>query len=201
MLRTEDWPAEVALNVRMALHTGSLQATDGDYHGPVINRAARIEGVASGGQVVVSDATRALTEHSLPEGVSLMDLGRYTIRGMANPEHLFQVVAAGLPSEFPPLRAAAGGGVDLPQYATSFIGRTSEQKAIGHVLVREESRLVTLLGPGGIGKTRLAIETARALENKFAGGTFFVDLAPLDNPADVGLAIAEAVGAHAEGTA
>ena len=201
-LRIEDWPPEIGLlNVRMALHTGSLQANDGDYHGPVINRAARIEGAASGGQVIVSDATRALTEHSLPEGVSLMDLGRYTLRGMASPEHLFQMVAPGLPSEFPRLRASAGGGVDLPQYATSFIGRSFEQNAIGDVLVHGESRLVTLLGPGGIGKTRLAIETARALEDRFAGGTFFVDLAPLENPADVGLTIAEAVGAHAEGTA
>jgi class 3 adenylate cyclase len=152
-LHAAEWPPEIGvLKVRMALHTGALESEDGDYHGPVINRAARIEGVANGGQVLVSDATRALTEQMLPHGVSLIDLGSYALRGMARPEHLFQIAGADLPSGFPPLQAP-GGGVGLPRYPTSFIGRTSEQNTIGDVLANGQSRLVTLLGPGGIGKT------------------------------------------------
>jgi predicted ATPase/class 3 adenylate cyclase len=197
-----DWPEGVgALRVRMALHTGILQSEDGDYHGPVINRTARLEGIAHGGQVLVSDATRALVEDSLSEGVSMLDLGSHMLRGMERSERVFQLKAVGLSEDFPPLLTSVGGGIGLPKYATSFVGRKSEKKAIGDVVLDGESRLVTLLGPGGIGKTRLAVETARGFSDRFAGGVFFVDLGRFSEASDVGLAIAEAVGAHPEGTA
>ncbi|MFV1962390.1 MAG: adenylate/guanylate cyclase domain-containing protein [Acidimicrobiia bacterium] len=201
-LRDADWPEAVgALRVRMALHSGTLRPDNGDYHGPVINRTARLEGIAHGGQVLVSDAARSLALGSLPEGASLVDLGIHTLRSMERPERLFQLMAVGLTEKFPPLRTSLGGGVGLPSYPMSFVGRDDEQKAIGGVILDGTSRLVTLLGPGGIGKTRLAVETARSLSDGFAGGTFFVDLARFSEPDDVGLAIAEAVGAHPEGTA
>ena len=201
-LRRANWPEAVGdLRVRMALHSGTLRPENGDYHGPVINRTARLEGIAHGGQILVSDATRSLALGSLPEGASLVDLGTHTLRSMERPERVFQLVAVGILEEFQPLRTSVGTGVGLPSYPTSFVGRDDEQKAIGAVIVDGTSRLVTLLGAGGIGKTRLAVETARSLSNQFVGGTFFVDLARVNDANDVGLAIAEAVGAHPEGTA
>ena len=183
----------------MALHTGTVESEDGDYHGPVVNRVARLEGIAHGGQVLVSDATRALVEDSLTDGASLLDLGTHTLRGMERPERIFQLTAPDLADEFPPLLSAVGG-IALPGYPTSFVGRSTEVRAIGELL-DGEGRLVTLLGPGGIGKTRLAVETARGISDGFAGGAFFVDLARFSDVEDVGFAIAEAVGAHPEGTA
>lgn len=201
-LRRANWPEAVGdLRVRMALHSGTLRPENGDYHGPVINRTARLEGIAHGGQILVSDATRSLALGSLPEGASLVDLGTHTLRSMERPERVFQLMAVGILEEFQPLRTSVGTGVGLPSYPTSFVGRDDEQKAIGAVIVDGTSRLVTLLGAGGIGKTRLAVETARSLSNQFVGGTFFVDLARVNDANDVGLAIAEAVGAHPEGTA
>jgi len=200
-LLAANWPAPIgALRVRMALHTGTIESEDGDYRGPVVNRVARLEGIAHGGQVLVSDATRALVEDFLPEGASLLDLGAHKLRGMERAERVFQLAAPGLPEEFPPLLTAVGG-VALPSYPTSFVGRSSELQAIGELVDNGDGPLVTLLGPGGIGKTRLAVETARAITSGFAGGAFFCDLARFTDVDDVGFAMAEAVGAHPEGTA
>ncbi len=200
-LRAIDWPEAIgALKVRMAIHTGAIESEKGDYHGPVVNRVARLEAIAHGGQVLVSEATRALVVDRLPDGSSLLDLGVHTLRGMERPERVFQVTAPGLPEEFPPLVNTASRGVALPVYPTSFVGRSSAVQAIGD-LFDDPGRLVTLLGPGGIGKTRLAVETARGMADEFAGGAFFVDLARFADVEDVGFAMAEAVGAHPEGTA
>ncbi|MEE8407198.1 MAG: adenylate/guanylate cyclase domain-containing protein, partial [Acidimicrobiia bacterium] len=199
-LRAADWPDAIGtLKVRMALHTGTVRNENGDYHGPVVNRVARLEGIAHGGQVLVSEATKTLVEDSLPEGASLVDLGTHALRGMERAERVFQLMAPDLADEFPPLLSAVGG-IALPSYPTSFVGRSTELQAIGELL-DGEGRLVTLLGPGGIGKTRLAVETARDMANGLAGGAFFVDLARFSEADDVGFAIAEAVGAHPEGTA
>jgi hypothetical protein len=184
----------------MALHAGTIESENGDYRGPVVNRVARLEGIAHGGQVLVSDATRALVEDVLPEGASLRDLGSHKLRGMERAERVFQLAAPDLPEEFPPLLTDIGG-VALPSYPTSFVGRSSELEAIGELVDSGDGPLVTLLGPGGIGKTRLAVETARDIASGFAGGAFFVDLARFTDVDDVGFAIAEAVGAHPEGTA
>ena len=182
----------------MALHTGPAEEQDGDYHGPVVNRVARLEGIAHGGQTLVSESTRALTRDDLPHEVSLTDLGVHRLRGLDRPERVYQLEASDLRDSFPPLRSAESQGVPLPRFPTSFVGRASELNEVGALL--GDNQLVTLLGPGGIGKTRLAVESARALESTLPGGAVFVDLAPVSTE-DVPLAIAEAVGAHPEGTA
>jgi predicted ATPase/class 3 adenylate cyclase len=196
------WPDPIdTIKVRMAIHSGTVENEDGDYRGPVVNRVARLEGIAHGGQVLISDATRGLVADVLPPDVSLRELGSYTLRGMERPERVFQLAAPDLPDDFPALRTDGGGGVALPSYPTSFVGRSGEQAAIDDLFETADARLVTLLGPGGIGKTRLAVETAREIGGRLAGGVFFADLARISSAGDVGLAIAEAVGAHTEGTA
>ena len=201
-LQTASWPEVIgSIKVRMALHTGITASEDDDYHGPVVNRVARLEGIAHGGQVLVSEATKSLVEDALPDETALLDLGSHSLRGMERPERVYQLTAPDLPADFPPLRTDAGGGIALPTYPTSFVGRSSEQRSIREMFTGHDGQLVTLLGPGGIGKTRLAVETARSIADELVGGAFFVDLTRISNVEDVGLAIAEAVGAHPEGTA
>jgi predicted ATPase/class 3 adenylate cyclase len=201
-LRDAPWPEAIgSIRVRMAIHTGSLEPRDGDYHGPVVNRVARIEGIAHGGQVLVSDASRALVQDVLPDGVELRDLGAPALKGLSRTEHVHQLTAPDLPGEFPPLRVPAAGGIRLPEFPTSFVGRESERDELAALLSGSDCRLVTLLGPGGIGKTRLAVETARTLAPDFPGGAYFADLALVETVDGVGVALAQAVGAHPEGTA
>lgn len=134
-LAAASWPEVIGtIKVRMALHTGSVESENGDYRGPVVNRVARLEGIAHGGQVLLSDATKVLLEDSLPDGVSLRDLGSYSLRGMERPEKVFQLEAPGLSEQFPALRNDTGGGVPLPTYPTSFVGRVAEQAEIGQLL-------------------------------------------------------------------
>lgn len=199
-ISSEEWPEPVRpLRVRMAVHTGTIEPDGGDYRGPVVNRVARLEGLAQGGQVLVSASTAALTADSMPAGTGIRDLGSHLLRGMARPERIYQLTAEGLADDFAPLPTDLGG-VGLPSYPTSFVGRDSETHQISS-LIASGQRLVTLLGPGGIGKTRLAIESARAAEDTVGGRVYFADLAPLANPEDVGQVIADAVGAHVEGAA
>ena len=201
-LRDTDWRDPIGrLRVRMAVHTGQLDARDGDYHGPAVNRVARLEGIAHGEQILVSDATRALAEDELSDGISLLDLGPHRLRGLERAERVYQVLALDLRREFPRIRTGESPGVDLPRFSTSFVGRGKELGEVSALLGDPTRRLVTLLGPGGIGKTRLAVESARAVEADFPGGVFFVDLAPVTAAADVSLAIADAIGAHPEGSA
>ncbi len=201
-IRATHWPESTgALKVRMAVHTGSVTPEGGDYRGPAVNRVARLEGLGHGGQILVSESTKALVEDLMPADANLEDLGSHLLRGMSRPERVYQLVAPDLPAVFPALRTDIGGGVELPTYPTSFVGRANEMEAIDSLLASGETRLVTLLGPGGIGKTRLAVETARVAGSTLRGRAYFADLAPLSNPSDVGLAIAEAVGAHTEGSA
>ncbi len=201
-LQSFAWPESLgSFRVRMALHSGTVEADGNDYRGPVVNRVARLEGIAHGGQVVMSEATRALIQDSLPETTSLKDLGSHMLRGMDRPEQVYQLCIPDLLNDFPPLRTETGGGVPLSSYQTSFVGREEERSTIGELFSSDGTRLVTLLGPGGIGKTRLAVEAARELADDFGGGAMFVDLVRTSDPADVGLVIAEAVGAHPEGMA
>lgn len=195
-----DWGDPIGeIRVRMAIHVGTVDGSTGDYHGPVVNRVARLEGIAHGGQVVMSDATRVLVEDTLPDGVTLRDLGAHTLRGMSRPERVFQLVADGLTADFPPLRVDSRPGIPLPDFPTSFVGREADEMAIIDLLADDSCRLVTLLGPGGIGKTRLGVETARAAATDYAGGAFFVDLTPVSASSDVAIAIAAALGARPEG--
>jgi predicted ATPase/class 3 adenylate cyclase len=198
-MAVEGWPEPVVLEVRMALHTGVCEERDGDYFGPTVNRVARLEAVAHGGQIVLSRAAAELVRDLLPDEVVLMDLGEHRLKDLGRPERVFQVDAVGLETTFPPLRSLDNPelGNNLPAQLTSFIGRKRELREI-RVLI-DESRLVTLVGAGGVGKTRLALQIAAELVD-LAGrnGVWFADLAPLSDPELVAPTVASAIGVHEE---
>src|SRR3990170_4599215 len=152
------WPAGAAPRVRMGVHTGEGVRGGEDYVGIDVNRAARIADAAHGGQVILSGATRALVERDLPDGASLRDLGEHRLNALAPPEHLHDLVIKGLPVDFPPPRSLDARPNNLPVQLTSFVGREDEVAEVGRLL--EGTRLLTLTGPGGTGKTRLALEVA-----------------------------------------
>lgn len=186
------WPGESEVQVRMGLHSGNAISGGDDYIGLDINRAARIASAAHGGQVLISDSTRALSEDNLPSGVTVRDVGVHRLKGIERPERLYQLVVEEMRSDFPPPRAAGPGVSRLPSRLTSFVGRQTDLVSVRSLL--EGSRLVTLIGPGGAGKTSLATELARTLEDSFAGGAWFVDLAPLDDSDFVASTIARRLG-------
>jgi predicted ATPase/class 3 adenylate cyclase len=191
-LAAAEWPAGLPIRVRMGLHTGEGRVTGGDYVGLDVHRAARISAAAHGGEVLVSDSTRALTAGSLPEGVTLRDLGAHRLKDLEVPERMHRLVIDGLPSEFPPPRSIEIGKAHVPPRPTTFIGRRAELDALRE-LVRSH-HLVTLVGPGGTGKTRLSMELAEEAAGDFDDGAWFVDLAPLSDPALVEPTIARCLG-------
>src|SRR5207244_10600852 len=137
-------------------------------------RAARIANAAHGGQLIVSEATRALVEHSLPAGARLRDLGKHRLKDILQPEHLYDLVIDGLPAEFPPPRTLDARPNNLPLQLTSFVGREGEITEVRQLLGR--TRLLTLTGPGGTGKSRLALQVAGEVLTEYEHGCFFVDL-------------------------
>ncbi len=193
-LAAHAWPQGAEVCVRMGLHTGEPSPTAEGYVGVDVHHAARIMSAGHGGQVLLSRATRELVEHTLPDGVALRDMGKHRLKDLQRPSHLFQLVIAGLPSDFPPLNTLNTRPNNLPFQPTPFIGREKEVAALGQLLCREDVRLVTLTGPGGTGKTRLALQVAAELSDLFADGISFVDLAPLNDPALVIAAIAQSLG-------
>jgi len=193
-LAAHAWPEGIEVRVRMGLHTGEPSPTAEGYVGVDVHHAARIMSAGHGGQVLLSRATRELVEHTLPDGVALRDMGKHRLKDLQRPSHLFQLVIAGLPSDFPPLNTLNTRPNNLPFQPTPFIGREKEVAALGQLLYREDVHLVTLTGPGGIGKTRLALQVAAELSDLFADGISFVDLAPLNDPALVIAAIAQSLG-------
>jgi predicted ATPase/class 3 adenylate cyclase len=191
-LAAHDWPDGAAVRVRIGVHTGEGILGPGGYVGIDVNRAARISDAAHGGQVIVSEATRALCEHGLPEGTSFEDLGRHRLKDILHLEHLYGLVIDGLPCDFPPPRTLDVRPNNLPLQLTSFIGRDREIAAVKGLL--EGTRLLTLSGPGGTGKTRLALHVAAEVLTEYRDGAFFVDLSSLADPALVPSAIAGALG-------
>ncbi|MFL5735691.1 MAG: tetratricopeptide repeat protein [Chloroflexia bacterium] len=181
------------VRVGMALHTGVAEVFDGEYSGPLLNRVARMLAACHGGQIILSQATEQLAGDSLPTGVSLRDLGEHRLRDLTNPEHIFQVVSPALPSDFPPLKSLSGRANNLPLQPTPLIGREKEVAACCALLRSDDVWLLTLTGPGGIGKTRLALEIAAALLNDFKDGVFFVSLAAISDPNLVASSIAAAL--------
>src|SRR6266487_4259567 len=175
------FPEGVVVRVRMGLHTGEPTLSSEGYVGLDVHYAARIMSAGHGGQVLLSQTTRDLVEHDLPTGVSLRDLGAYRLKDLQHPSHLFQLVIAGLPIDFPPINTLGTRPNTLPFQPTPFIGREKEVAALGHLLRREDVHLVTLTGPGGTGKTRLALQVAAELSGLFADGIYFVDLAPVSD--------------------
>ena len=191
-LAAHSWPEGSAVRVRMGLHTGEGLVRDGTYVGLDVHRAARIAAVGHGGQVLVSDSTRALIEQSLPAGVGLRDLGRHRLKDLAQPEHIYETVIAGLPSEFPALRSLEAAPNNLPTQLTSFVGRGREVAEARRLL--GTTRLLTLTGPGGTGKTRLSLQVAADSLSDFADGVFFVPLGPIEEPDLVAPAILTTLG-------
>src|SRR5215210_1124021 len=194
-LLSEDWGEGVGtLRTRMALHTGATHERNGDYFGPPVNRVGRLLSAGHGGQVLLSSSTQELVRDHLPPETHLRDLGEIHLKDLARPERAFQVTAAGLPTKFPPLRTLERFLNNLPLQATPLIGREREVEAVCERLRSPETRLLTLVGPGGTGKTRIGLQVAAELVDDFEGGVFFVPLAAIADAALVAPTIARALG-------
>ncbi len=193
-LFTQSWPDGMTVRVRMGLHTGEPELSTEGYMGLDVHRAARLMSVGHEGQVLISQTTRDLVGHGLPEGVSLRDLGDYRLKDLGRPVHLYQLVIDGLFADFPPLKTLDSRLHNLPVQLTSLIGREQEVTAVQNLLLREDVRLVTLTGPGGTGKTRLGLQVAAELCEVFTDGVFLVNLAPLSDPMFVLPTIAQTLG-------
>lgn len=197
-LARHDWPEGAAVRVRMGLHTGNGELVGDNYGGLDVHRAARIASAGHGGQVLLSRTTSALVESSLPEGVRLLDLGRHRMKDIEQPEELCQLVIDGLPSDFPALRTLDARPNNLLVQLTPFVARDREVKEIRASL--RDNRIVTLTGPGGTGKTRLALEIGAHLLPEFTDGVFFVPLAPVVDPELVPSTVAQNLSVREEGT-
>ncbi len=193
-LASHPWPEGAAVRVRMGLHTGEPSLTSEGYVGLDVHRAARIMSAGHGGQVLLSQTTRDLVEHDLPGGVSLQDLGAHRLKDLQHKSHLFQLVMVGLPADFPPPKTLDSHPNNLPIQPTSLIGREKEVATVQHLLRREDVRLLTLTGPGGIGKTRLGLQVAAELADQYPDGVFLVSLAPVSESAQVVPAITQTLG-------
>jgi class 3 adenylate cyclase len=218
-LHAEVWDAAGPLRVRMALHTGTAEVRGGEYQGLALSRVARLLAAGHGGQVLLSQATQELVRNHLPPGVELRDLGAHRLKDLSRPEHIFQAIAAELTADFPPLQSLSARPNNLPAQPTALIGREQELVMLSELL-RDDVRLVTLTGPGGTGKTRLAIQAAsealtpqpplpRRGEGErpggdkdgiqFSDGVWFVNLAPISDPELVISTIAQALGVPESG--
>ena len=191
-LAAHAWPAGASVRVRMGLHTGEGKLGGDSYIGIDVHRASRIAAAGHGGQVLMSNATRSLVEPSLAKGLALRDLGGHRLKDLASPEHLYQLDIQGLAQAFPAVRSLDARPNNLPGQLTSFVGRDEEVVAVGTLL--DVSRLVTLTGPGGTGKTRLALEVAAERLGRHSDGVFFVELAPITDPRLVAPAIGGVIG-------
>jgi predicted ATPase/class 3 adenylate cyclase len=196
-LRAQAW-GDAPIHVRMGLHSGAVEAAgDEIFRGPSLARAARVMSAAHGDQVLATAATVALLEGALPAGAELRDMGDHTLRGFARPERLYQVLTPGLRADFPPIRTQQAQRTNLPASLTPFVGRARALAEVREAARR--SRMLSLIGPGGTGKTRLAIEAASELVGAFEDGVWLVDLAPVANPNLMAATIATTFGARAEG--
>jgi predicted ATPase/class 3 adenylate cyclase len=191
-LAAEPWPGELSIRVRMGLHTGEASVAGGSLIGLDVNRAARIAAAAHGGQILASETTRSLVGTSLPAGVTLRDLGEHRLKDLTAPTRLFQAVAEGLTADFPPPRTLDARPNNLPVQLTSFVGREAELAEAERLFAN--TRLLTLTGPGGTGKTRLSLELAASLADEWPDGVFFVPLEPVREPSLVAPRILASLG-------
>jgi predicted ATPase/class 3 adenylate cyclase/DNA-binding CsgD family transcriptional regulator len=192
-LVAEAWPRGLQLRVRMALHSGDAQLRDeGSYFGPAVIRCARLRAVGHGGQVLLSHATEELVADGLPEGVALVDLGAHRLRDLGRPEHVWALTHPDLLVVSEPLRSLDALPNNLPVEQSSFVGREQELAEIANVFA--STRLLTLTGAGGCGKTRVALQTAAGSLERFPDGVWWVELAAISDPSLVGGALADAVG-------
>lgn len=193
-LAHESWGQTGALRVRMALHAGEAATREGDYYGPTLNRTARIMSAGHGGQVLLSAAAAALVMDGLPDSATLRDLGEHQLKDLGRAERVFQLMHPELPDSFPPLVTPSRRPSQLPDQPSIFVGREAELKEVGKRLGDSSVRLLTLTGPGGIGKTRLALCAAAHAIESFEDGVFFVDLSAIHDSGSVLDAIARAIG-------
>ena len=187
---------DVSLRARSGLHAGIVERRDNDFFGSAVNRAARIMGAAHGGQILVSQAVADRVRDRLSAGLALHDLGTVRLRDLASPEHVYQLVHPQLRREFPTLRSLEATPNNLPQQLTSFIGREQEFVEIKELL--RTARLLTLLGMGGLGKTRLSLQVAADVLDDYPDGVWFVELAPLADERLVPQAVASVLGVKEE---
>jgi predicted ATPase/class 3 adenylate cyclase len=179
-LLAEPWGETTAIKVRMALHTGETEERGDDYVGPLLNRVARLMSAGHGGQILLTRATAELVHDHLPDGTWLHDLGKHRLKDLERPENVFQLAAPGLQFEFPALNTLDARPHNLPVQLTSFVGRESELSEVQSLLGK--TRLLTLTGPGGVGKTRLALQAAAHCIENYPDGVFFVPLAAVTSP-------------------
>jgi predicted ATPase/class 3 adenylate cyclase/Tfp pilus assembly protein PilF len=210
-LAVESWPETGPLRVRMALHRGPAEpSASGDYLAPGLNRLARLIAAGHGGQILLSAAMHEATDGHLPDGTALVSLGKHRLRDLLEAEEVWQLVIPGLPATFPPLKSLEGHATNLPQQPTPLIGRDEAVAALRDLLAGGQTRLLTLTGPGGIGKTRLALATAADSLDSFPDGVFLVSLAGVEEASLLlpeiaavlgvreggGLTLAESLGAY-----
>jgi predicted ATPase/class 3 adenylate cyclase len=192
-LAGEPWPTPRPIAVRIGIHTGEAELRDRDYYGSAVNRCARLRNIGHGGQILLSESTATLSRGFLSAGVSLLHLGQHRLKDLTQPEHVFQVVASDLASKFPALVSLDTRPHNLPIHPTALLGREREVAELTRLL-RGNARLVTLTGPGGIGKTRLSVQVAADLLEDFEHGVFLIELAPISDHALVPATIAQVLG-------
>jgi predicted ATPase/class 3 adenylate cyclase len=197
LLGAEPWPGGEEIRVRMGMHTGEAVLGGDNYVGLDVHRAARIAAAGHGGQVLLSETTKALVDRSLPAGLSLRDMGQHRLKDLPTPEHIYQLDIDGLPADFPTIRSLDARPNNLPMPVTTFVGRERQIDEIKHRLAA--SRLLTLTGPGGTGKTRLSIRVAEELLDEYRDGCWFVPLETLREPDLVPSAIASALSVRVPG--
>jgi len=197
-LTAEPWPEALPLRVRMALNTGAVESRDNDYFGLPVNRVARLLAIGHGGQILFSQAVYDLVKENLPEGVSLREHGLHRLKDLGQPECVFQLLHPSLPADFPPLRSLSNPALpnNLPQQVTSFIGRETEIAEVKALLGK--TRLLTLIGSGGGGKTRLGLQVAAELLEGVGDGVWLVELAPLTDRNLVAQTVANVLGVREE---
>src|ERR671911_2005043 len=178
-LLSSEWEHIGTFRVRMVLHVGAAEERDGDYFGPPLNRVARLLSAAHGGQTLLSLPAQELVRDQLPVDAQLRDLGDHRLKDLARPERVFELLAPDLPAGFPPLRTLESRPNNLPMQPTLLVGREREVGEVRGRLLAPEVRLLTLTGPGGTGKTRLALQAAADLLEEFEDGVFFVALATI----------------------
>jgi class 3 adenylate cyclase len=200
MLLSENWGGTGPLHVRMALHAGEAVPDErGDYLAAPLNRLSRLLSCGYGGQILLSQTVQQLSRGALPPDTELRDLGEHRLRDLLEPERVYQLLHPDLPNRFPLLKTLESRPNNLPLQPTPFLGREREVQQVVDLLGRPEVRLLTLTGPGGMGKTRLGLQVAAEVVDDFPDGVWFVDLSPLTDPFLVPVAIADALAIRQEG--